>query len=487
MVSRRHVLAGAGAVAVLGFNSNARAWVGGGSGVSSAACRRVPALDGTLLTDPASLAPYARDAGNIIHETPVAVLLPGSVEDIQKMVRFCRCYGISVAARGQGHTTFGQSLVGGGLVIDMATINRVHSIGASSANVGAGLKWNPLVTQTVAAGLRPAALTGYLGLSIGGTLSVGGISPTNREGAQVDRVRTLDVVTGEGDLVTCSASRNRDLFEMALGGLGQCGIITRAVFDLVPAPAFARVYTLNYTDNATFFADLRELLARGELDDLYNFGLPDGAGGWIYQMTSAKLFDPGSPPNDAHLFRDLSLPASAVTATDLPFLTFALQVDVVIDFFKQIGLWDNVQHPWFDVFLPDRSVEPYIDEVMSTLTPEDVGPTGFLLLFPHRRARFTRPLLRVPEGDEWVYLFDILTAAPVPGVDPAFETRMVARNRTLFEKARRVGGTRYPIGTLPFSRADWVQHYGDQWSRLVRLKHRFDPAGILTPGPGIFR
>jgi len=339
----------------------------------------------------------------------------------------------------------------------------------------------------LALGFRPPTLTGYLGLSIGGTLSVGGISTTYREGAQVDRVRQLDVVTGEGDLVTCSAGQNRDLFEMALAGLGQCGIITRAVIDLVPAFALARVYTLNYTDNAAFFADLRELLARGELDDLYNFGLPDGAGGWIYQMTAAKLFNPGAPPDDQHLFQNLSLPASSLTVTDVPFLNYVLQVDVVIDFFRQIGLWDDVQHPWFDVFLPDRSVERYVGDVMSTLTPEDVGPTGFLLLFPHKRSRFTRPLLRLPASDEWVYLFDILTAAPVPGVDPVFQSRMLARNRRLFELARRVGGTRYPIGTLPFSQADWVQQYGDQWSRLVRLKHRFDPGRILTPGPGIFR
>ena len=33
---------------------------------------------------------------------------------------------------------------------------------------------------------------------------------------------------------------------------------------------------------------------------------------------------------------------------------------------------------------------------------------------------------------------------------------------------------------------DWVLHYFEQWPEFKRWKHRFDPDGILTPGPGIF-
>ena len=416
----------------------------------------------------------------------MAVLLPGSVNDIQKMVRFCANHCIAVGARGQGHTTFGQSQVGGGLVIDMATINQVHAIGNNSANVGAGLMWSELVPQTLARGRVPPVLTGYIGLSVGGTLSVGGVSPDNRGGAQVDNTRELDVVTGTGDLVTCSMNKNRDLFEMALAGLGQCGLITRAVVDLVPSKAMVRIWTLNYLDPAAFFSDLRELLRRGEIEEIYNFGGSDGAGGWVYQLTLNQHFDPASPPDTNFLLRGLTQPPSAAVITDLSALDYAFRVDTTIDFFKEIGLWHGVLHPWFDVFLPHRSVESYVTEVTAALTPEDVGPTGFLLLFPLRRSSLKRPLLRVPECDDWVYLYDILTAAAVPGPNPDFQSRMEQRNRNLFEKARRVGGTRYPIGTLPFNRTDWILHYGEEWPRLARLKRRFDPAGILTPGPGIF-
>jgi cytokinin dehydrogenase len=487
MASRREVLRTLGATAVLGFSPITRSWIGAGAAKASSPFEDVPSLDGELLLPPADLTAYETDAGNIIYRTPVAVLKPASTRDIQKMIRFCRRHSIYVSARGQGHTTGGQGLVSGGLIIDMGTLDQIYSINRDSADVGAGLKWNELVQTTVARGLTPPVLTGYLGLSIGGTLSVGGISSTNGEGAQVDRVRELEVVTGEGEIRRCSMWRDRDLFEAALAGLGQCGIITRATVDLVPAPAMARTYVLEYTDNATFFEDFRTLLDRGEFNDVFNMWFPDGNGGWLYQLNAVKFFDPRRPPNDARLLRGLNRPASEAVATDSPYLNYVMRVDVVIDFFRQIGLWDNVAHPWFDVFLPDHSVERYVDEVIPSLTPEDVGPAGFLLLFPLKRCTTSRPFFRVPHGGDWVFLFDILTSGPGPGNDPAFNQRMLQRNRTLYDKAQRQGGTRYPIGSLDFEKKDWRNQYGSQWNDFQRSKQRFDPDGILTPGPGIFR
>jgi FAD/FMN-containing dehydrogenase len=446
----------------------------------------VPPLDGVLLTDAAAVAPYAVDVGNAIHRTPAAVLHAASVDDIRVMIRFCARRRIRVAARGQGHTTHGQSQVSGGLVIDMGGFDAIHDIAQDSADVGAGLKWNELLRATVPLGLTPPVLTGYLGLSIGGTLSVGGVSPTNAQGAQVDRVRELEVVTGEGEVRRCSLRRDRNLFESVLAGLGQYAVITRAVVDLVPVPPLTRTYLLNYNDNATFFTDFRKLLERGEFDDVYNMWQPDGSGGWIYQLNAVKRFDPSAPPNDAHLLRDLQMGLADALIQDSPYLDYVLRVDAAIDFFKQIGLWDGVPHPWFDVFLPNQSVERYVGEVIPQLTPEDVGPVGFMLLLALKASKLNRPRLRVPERTDWVFLFDILTGAAAPGPDPEFVARMLSRNRTLFEKARRVGGTRYPIGSLEFSRFDWTRHYGSTADDVLRAKQKYDPFKILAPGLGIF-
>lgn len=469
--------------ALLVFSPSARSWARSCKGNDDV---RIPRLDGVLFESGAPLEEASQDVGYVEARIPWAVLQPGSVEDIQKMVRFCRRHRISISARGQGHTTDGQGLNEGGLIVEMSHLAEIHEIRGNLAEVDAGVRWSDLVPATFAAGLRPPVLTGYLGLSVGGTLSLGGISSTYSEGSQLDTVEELHVVTGKGDLVRCSRHRHSELFHAQLGGLGQCGIIVRATLRLVPALQLARIYTLNYSEPAAFFLDLRVLIEREEVDDAYNFGIPNGAGGWDYQLTVTKYFDPASPPNDGHLLRGLSGEGTDLTVSDAPFLGYAFRVDQAVAFFESIGMFSGVMHPWFDVFLPDETVEQYVTEVTETLTFDDVGATGFLLLFPQKRSKFKNGALQVPGNTEWVYLYDILTAAPAPGFDAEFDTQMRERNRRLFEQASALGGKRYPIGTLEFSHSDWREHYGRDYHRLRALKRRFDPQGILTPGPRIF-
>ena len=69
----------------------------------------MPRLDGSLLLDAATRRSYAQDFGQIVSEEPVAVLRPGSVEDISRMLRFAGRHGIRVVGRGAAHTVFGQS------------------------------------------------------------------------------------------------------------------------------------------------------------------------------------------------------------------------------------------------------------------------------------------------------------------------------------------------------------------------------------------
>ena len=489
-MNRRQILKGiASSALVAGFDPVTRLWVREAEASDCGSCppfAKAPRLDGTLHTDPATRDIHETDNGNIVHRMPCAVLRAGSVEDIRKMIEFCREHDIKVAARGQGHTTHGQGLTCG-LVIENSALNTIHSIGPEGADVDAGVLWKDLIVAAVEQGLTPPVITGYTKLSVGGTLSVGGISPRYAGGAQVDNVQKLEVVTGKGDVIECSEKHRESLFESVLAGLGQCAIITRATLDLIPAKKMARVYLLHYTDNAAFFSDLRKLLNRGEIEWIYSLWFPQGTS-LTYQLNAVTFYDPEHPPDDDHLLRGLSLPPSAAVKSDQSYLDYILFVDVIIDFYIAAFQWKELIKPWFDVWLPESTVEQYVGEVIPTLTPLDVGTTGFVLLLPERRSKFTRPMFRVPDaiGGDWVYLFDILTSSELPGPNPAFVDQMMARNNMLFERARQLGGTRYPIGSMDFDHDDWVRQYGDEWREFERLKRQFDPDNILTPGPGIF-
>ena len=71
----------------------------------------------------------------------------------------------------------------------------------STDKVDAGVRWIELLQATVPQGKSPPTLTDFIELSIGGTLSVGGIGgQAFRWGLQVDNVLELEVITGRGEL-----------------------------------------------------------------------------------------------------------------------------------------------------------------------------------------------------------------------------------------------------------------------------------------------
>lgn len=480
--SRRTFLQGfLASTAIIGFDVVSRAWVTAANAQSSANFAKLPPLDGAIYTDEATRQAAADDFGHIVHRQPIAVLKPGSKTDIVKMVQFARAHQLKVAARGQGHSTNGQAQVEAGVVIDMSTLNQIVQIGANRVTVEGGVLWLELLQAAIAQGLTPPVLTDYLELSIGGTLSAGGIGgASHRYGVQVDQVLELEVVTGQGTLETCSPTQNQTLFEAVLAGLGQCGIIVQATIRLIPAKQQARVFLLFYDDLATFTQDQRLLISDERFNYVEGQVVPNSNGGWRYMLEAASFYTPPNEPNNAALLAGLNYQPGSEQITDPTYFDFANRLAPVVADLKLIKVW-SLPHPWLNLFVPSSKVDRFVGEVVSTLTLADTGQ-GPILLYPVKTWRFTRPLLRTP-SENIAFLFAILrTAAP----DPAVINQMVAANRDLFERDRDLGGYRYPVGTVPMTPADWKQHFQPVWGKLVNAKQRYDPDNILAPGQGIF-
>ncbi|MFJ4367558.1 FAD-binding protein [Streptomyces chartreusis] len=485
--SRRTVLRGltVTGAAVIGFAPATRTWATTAT-ADGTNLVGIPPLDGTLSTDEASLAAASDDFGHIVHRRPVAVLRPGSVRDVVTMVRFCNEHRLPVAPRGQGHATQGQAQVSGGLVIETAPLTRIGPLGphSTTVTVGAGIRWSELAKATIAHGLTPPVFTDYLELSVGGTLSVGGIGgQTHRHGAQVDNVTELQVVTGAGEFVRCSRSRRPDLFHAVLAGLGQCAVIVAATVRLVRAPGTVRHYLLPYDDLETFLQDQRTLVREGRFDYVEGQVSADPEGEFRVHTLEAVAYGPpaGPAPDDAVLLRGLRHDPSGVQIADLSYYDFLDRLAPSVAALKEAGLWDWA-HPWLNLLLPGRSTGALVSRMLDDLTPADLGP-GVVLVYPVRRDRLTTPLLRAPD-DATPYLFAVLRTTPPD--DTATVDRLLAANRSAYERAASAGGTQYPVGSIPFTRADWRTHFGPAWPRLARAKRTYDPRGILVPGQGIF-
>ena len=477
-------MAAGAAMVVVGYSRGARAWVPLDSR-HLGDFDHVPALDGELLTDPATQEAFGQDLGFAVFTTPRAVLKPASIDDVASMVRFCRQRRIKVAARGQGHSTNGQSQVDSGLAIDMSTLSTIHEIGDGYVVVDAGSTWRNLLENLSLEGWTPPVLTGFIGLSIGGTLSMGGISGmAYKVGVQVEHVEELTVVTGRGDIMKCSRTEKRTLFDAVLAGIGQYGIIVRAKLLLVRAQERAFALSLRYEDLNLLLSDMRKLMERGEFDMVWGGAMQD-TNGWYYQLSTTNFYTPPDFPDANSMLEGLSFDPAATVEMDGTYLEYHTRVDDLIDFLRSMDAFEGLMHPWFDVFLPESEFANYVESVLSSLEPDDVGNFGFVLFFPLFRSTIRRPLFRLPD-DEIVILFDILTSANFPGFDANYAERMKQRNRDLYEAAKAVGATRYPIGSVDFTRDDWREHYGLQWLRVLASKRAFDPDHILAPGVGIF-
>jgi FAD/FMN-containing dehydrogenase len=132
--------------------------------------------------------------------------------------------------------------------------------------------------------------------------------------------------------------------------------------------------------------------------------------------------------------------------------------------------------------LPSGATAALVDEILTELTPAELGNSGLGLLYPVRTNRLRAPLTRMPDS-ELVWLFALLRTASAD--DPTGAAAMIEENRVIHNRVVARGGAIYPINAVPMSPGDWSIHFGPRWRQLQIAKEEFDPLRILTPGYGI--
>jgi len=444
--------------------------------------KNLPAVTGKLTAEPAALSAAADDFGHIIHRTSRYVLRPASGAEISAIVAWAASQGLKVAARGQGHSNYGRPMVQGGVVVDMSTLNTIRSIAPDRMVVDAGAKWSAVIDAALAHGLTPPVLTAFTGLSVGGTLSVGGIGGMSHlYGTQTDNVVELNVVVGDGRELTCSATQNADLFNAVRAGLGQVGIITRATLKLMPAPTRVRRYQLFYPDLATLTADQRKVLGERRYQHIQGRFIPDGPAGWKFQLEGG-VFYTGPAPEDSTVLADLSDTRTSAVIADLSYPEYLSTFDALENALRGNGQWFN-PHPWWLTFLPDTAAESLAAEILDQLTADGVGPFGQVTYYPMTTGAFRTPLLRIPGGNV-VFPFNIVRLPATD--DQAAIDQMVAQNRRFYDRIRGAGGLLYPVTAMAMSKEDWKNHFGPSYQLLSSAKTKYDPQHIFAPGYEVF-
>uniref|UniRef100_A0A5B7A8M4 cytokinin dehydrogenase n=1 Tax=Davidia involucrata TaxID=16924 RepID=A0A5B7A8M4_DAVIN len=360
-------------------------------------------VDGHLSVNPSDVETASLDFGGQNRAEPLAVLHPASAEGIALLVRaaYESDHGFTVSARGHGHSINGQAQTTNGVVIKMSGSEESRLGSGKPAwprvseklryvDVWGGELWIDVLMSTLDYGLAPKSWTDYLYLSVGGTLSNAGISgQAFNHGPQISNVHELDVVTGKGELMTCSEEQNSELFHAVLGGLGQFGIITRARIALEPAPQRVRWIRVLYSNLSSFTHDQEYLIslhgqpATQKFDYVEGFVIVDeglinnwrssffsprnpvkisslGAnGGVLYCLEITKNYHESTANTidqevEALLQKLNFIPASIFT-TDLPYVDFLDRVHKAKLKLRSKGLQD-VPHPWLNLFVPESRI-----------------------------------------------------------------------------------------------------------------------------------
>lgn len=152
-----------------------------------------------------------------------------------------------VIARGLGRSYGDNAQNGGGLVIDMTPLNRIHSIVAETrtVDVDGGVSLDTLMKAALPFGLWVPVLPGTRQVTVGGAIACD-IHGKNHHsaGSFGNHVRSMDLLTADGDIRRLAPDgADAELFWATVGGNGLTGIILRATVEMTP------------TETAYFIAD----------------------------------------------------------------------------------------------------------------------------------------------------------------------------------------------------------------------------------------
>ena len=171
----------------------------------------------------------------MIDRQPGLIVRCSGAADVMDAVELARDRGLKTSVRGGGHSVAGHCVSNDGLMIDLSEMRGVWvDPEERRVRVEAGATWGDVDRETQQFGLAVpggvVSTTGVAGLTLGG-----GIGWLHRKyGLACDNLRSVELVTPDGELVRASEEENGDLFWGVRGGGGNFGVVTSFEFEARP-------------------------------------------------------------------------------------------------------------------------------------------------------------------------------------------------------------------------------------------------------------
>ena len=169
------------------------------------------------------------------HSHPELYIQPQSLAEIQKTVKLARRCRRRVIVVGSGHSPSDLTCTSAWMV-NLDGFARVLAVDADKRTVTAeaGIRMHDLNLAAKEHGLTMPTLGSIDVQSVAGALATGTHGSSLFHGPLADYVVSLRIVLANGQVASCSAQKNVDLFRAALVSLGALGIVVEVEYKMVP-------------------------------------------------------------------------------------------------------------------------------------------------------------------------------------------------------------------------------------------------------------
>lgn len=130
--------------------------------------------------------------------------------------------------------------------------------------------YSALADATLRHGVMPCVVPQLRSITIGGAISGVGIESTSfRYGLVHETVLEMDVLTGSGEVVTCTPdNEHRDLFYGLPNSYGTLGYVLKLKARTIPVQPYVRLEHIHHTDADAYFRQLDDLCHAEDVDFL---------------------------------------------------------------------------------------------------------------------------------------------------------------------------------------------------------------------------
>lgn len=449
-----------------------------------------------VLTSDADTAPYLTDWRQRFTGKALAVVKPGSTDEVAAIIRLCNQFRVPVVPQG-GNTGLVLGSVpdqsGSAIVLCLTRLNRIRAIDTinNTMTVESGCILENIQNAAAEAGrLFPLSLAAQGSCTIGGNLSTNaGGTAVLRYGNARELCLGLEVVTAQGEVWSGLRGLRKDntgydLRDLFIGAEGTLGIITAAVLKLFPQPkaeltALAAMQTPDDALNLLAIAQAQCGAALTGFELMSDFCLQLVA----KHFPHMRLPFPHGYPQ--YVLMEISDSESEEHATAMleNVITSGLEQDAIQDAIvaasiaQSKALWNLREHIPLAQAEEGKNIKHDISVPISRIG-DFIRATDIVLQvgFPGCRMVTFGHL-----GDGNLH-YNV--SPPEQASDEAFIARQADVNRVVHDSVHQFGGSISAEHGLGALKRDEIRHYkSDVEMHLMQtIKRAFDPLNLMNPG-----